>query len=83
MSALSAWMFWAVSRRVSPLVVLLVAASNEITSALSRLAAMSNAMRVRVLGSRNRFTIVLPRSAGTFLTVRDRVRLNAVAVAWI
>jgi hypothetical protein len=67
MSALSAWMFWAVSRRVSPLVVLELAASREMTSALRRLAAMSNAMRVRVLGSRKRLTIVLPRRAGTLL----------------
>src|SRR5438093_52689 len=47
MSALSAWMFSAVSRSVSPLVVLLLAASKEITSALRRFAAMSNARRVR------------------------------------
>jgi hypothetical protein len=70
MSALSAWMFSAVSRRVSPLVVLELAASKAITSALRRFAAMSNAMRVRVLGSRKRLTIVLPRRAGTFFTLR-------------
>ena len=74
-------MFCAVSRSVSPFVVLLLAASTEITSALRRLAAMSKAMRVRVLGSRNRLTMVLPRRAGTFLTLRDRVRLKAAAVA--
>src|SRR4051812_37448963 len=81
MSALSAWMFCAVSRRVSPLVVLEEAASNEMTSALSSLAAISKEMRVRVLGSRKRLTTVLPRSAGTFLTLRSRMRRNAPAVA--
>src|SRR4051812_38628995 len=81
MSALSAWMFWAVSRSVSPLVVLEDAASNEIVSALRSFAAISNEMRVRVLGSRKRFTTVLPRRAGTFLTLRSRMRRNAPAVA--
>jgi len=38
-------------------------------------------MRVRVLGSRNRFTMVLPRSAGTLRTLRWSVRLKAAAVA--
>ena len=63
--------------------VLELAASNEMTSALRRFAAMSKAMRVRVLGSRKRLTIVLPRRAGTFFTLRESVRLNATAVAWI
>src|SRR6185312_14766029 len=83
MSALSAWMFWAVSRRLSPLVVEELAASKEMTSALRRLAAISKARRVRVLGSRKRLTMVLPRRAGTFFTLRPRIFLKAVAVAWI
>jgi len=36
-------------------------------SALSRFSAISNDVRVRVLGSKNRLMTVLPRSAGTFL----------------
>ena len=40
-------------------------------SALSRFSAISNEVRVRVLGSKNRLTTVLPRSAGTFLIGRD------------
>ena len=39
-------------------------------SALSRFSAISNDVRVRVLGSKNRLTTVLPRSAGTFLIGR-------------
>src|SRR4051812_7305421 len=81
MSALSAWIFCAVSRKVSPLVVLEEAASNEIVSALSSFAAISKEIRVRVLGSRKRLTMVLPRRAGTFLTLRSRMRRNAPAVA--
>ena len=84
MSALSAWMFCGgvaqglalgASRR-SP-------RRTRSTSALRRLAAISKAMRVRVLGSRKRLTIVLPRRAGTFFTLRWRIFLNAAAVAWI
>src|SRR4051812_23659929 len=80
MSALSAWIFCAVSRKVSPLVVLEEAASNEIVSALRSLAAISKEMRVRVLGSRKRLTTVFPRRAGTFFTLRSRMRRNAPAV---
>ena len=46
------------------------------TSAESRLAAASNEIRVRVLSSKNRFTTVRPRSAGSFLigrSARDRI----------
>ena len=73
-------MVWAVSRNDSPLVVDEDFASSEITSAERRLAAISKAMRVRVLGSRKRLTIVLPRMAGTFLTLRFRIFLNPAAV---
>ena len=83
MSALSAWMFSAVSRSVSPFCVEELAASKAMTSALSLFAAMSKAIRVRVLGSRKRLTIVLPRRAGTFFTLRRRIFLNAADVAWI
>jgi len=47
------------------------------------LAAISKARRVRVLGSRKRLTMVLPCRAGTRLTERWRMALNAAAVAWI
>jgi hypothetical protein len=40
------------------------------TSALKRVAANSNDVRVRVLGSTKKFTSVLPRKAGTFFTSR-------------
>ena len=43
----------------------------------------SKARRVRVLGSRKRLTIVLPRRAGTCRPAECRVRLNTAAVAWI
>ncbi len=81
MSAFNAWMFCAVSRSVSPFVVLEAAASKEMTSALRNFAAISKEMRVRVLGSRKRLTIVLPRRAGTFFTLRSSTRRNAPAVA--
>ena len=71
MSALSAWMFCAVSRSVSPLTRLDEVPEMEITSALRRDAAISNATRVRVLGSRKRLTMVRPRSEGTFFCVRS------------
>src|SRR6266478_798317 len=54
-----------------------------ITSALSRFAANSNEVRVLVLGSKNRFTTVRPRSAGTFLISRPVTSLNESAVCKI
>ena len=41
------------------------------TSALSRLAAASKEIRVRVESSKNRLTTVRPRSAGSFLIGRS------------
>ena len=55
-----------VSRRLSPLLTLDVPTLNVMTSADSRLAAVSNDSRVRVESSKNRLHTVLPRSAGTF-----------------
>src|SRR4051812_23030833 len=52
-----------------------------ITSALNRVAASSNEVRVRVLGSTKKFTNVLPRRAGTFFTSRVPTCLNASAVS--
>ena len=55
-----------VSRRLSPLLTLLDDTAKFIVSALSRLAAVSKLVRVRVESSKNRLTTFLPRSAGTF-----------------
>ena len=52
-------------------------------SALSRFSAISNDVRVRVLGSKNRLTTVLPRSAGTFLIGRVPTSFIASAVSRI
>ena len=59
--------FRAVSTRVSPLETDEPAVATFTVSALSRFSANSNEMRVRVEASKNRLTMVLPRSAGTFL----------------
>src|SRR5438093_6859012 len=67
MSACIASMLRAVSSKVSPFTTLLEDGEKLITSALSRLAASSKDVRVLVLGSKNRFTTVFPRRAGTFL----------------
>jgi hypothetical protein len=50
-------------------------------SALRRFSAISNDVRVRVLGSKNRLTTVLPRSAGTFLIGRVPTSFIASAVS--
>ena len=60
-----------------------VAAAMLSVSALRRFSATSNDVRVRVLGSKNRLTTVRPRSAGTFLTVRDPTSFIASAVSRI
>ena len=70
MSGAIASMFIAVSASVSPLSTLDVATAMFSVSALSRFSAISNEVRVRVLGSKNRLTTVLPRSVGTFLIGR-------------
>ena len=57
----------AVSSSVSPFVTLDVAVAMLSVSALSRFSAISNDVRVRVLGSKKRLTTVRPRSVGTFL----------------
>jgi hypothetical protein len=72
--------FLAVSARVSPFVVLLVEAEMLKVSALIRFAAISKDSRVRVLGSKNRVTTVLPRRAGTFLIDLPEISLNDSAV---
>src|SRR5262250_2139894 len=73
----------AVSSNVSPLTTLLDDGEKLITSALNRFAASSNEVRVLVLGSKNRFTTVRPRSAGTFLISLPVTSLNESAVSKI
>ena len=50
-------------------------------SALSRFSATSKDVRVRVLGSKNRFTTVRPRRVGTFLIGRSAISFIASAVS--
>ena len=52
-------------------------------SALRRFSANSNEMRVRVDASKNRLTMVLPRSTGTFLMRRSEISLKGSAVSRI
>ena len=67
MSGAIASMLLTVSSSVSPLTTLDVETARLSVSALSRFSAISNDVRVRVLGSKKRLTMVRPRSAGTFL----------------
>src|SRR5215213_6060574 len=53
------------------------------TSADSRLAAISNVVRVRVEGSKKRLKTLLPRSSGTFFTSRSVTPANDSAVSRI
>ena len=70
-----------VSSRLSPLAVDERAMSRLMTSADSRLAAISNVVRVRVEFSKNRLKTLLPRSSGTFLTSRSLTLRNVPAVS--
>jgi hypothetical protein len=60
-----------VSSSDSPLLAEERAMSRLITSADSRVAAISKVVRVRVLFSKNRLNTLLPRSSGTFFTSRS------------
>ena len=71
----------AVSTRVSPLLTELPALATLTVSALSRFSANSNEIRVRVEASKKRLTMVLPRSAGTFLMARSLTSLKGSAVS--
>ena len=73
--------FLAVSSNVSPFTTLLEDGEKFTTSALKRLAASSNEVRVRVLGSKNTFTTVFPRRAGTFLISRPLTSLKGSAAS--
>ncbi len=81
MSGDIASMLRTVSRSDSPLVTLDVAVAMLSVSALRRFSAISNDVRVRVLGSKNRFTTVRPRSVGTFLIARPPISFMATAVS--
>ena len=83
MSACMAVRLATVSSSVSPLVWEEVAILRLTTSADSRLAAISKVVRVRVLGSKNRLKIALPRSSGTFLTSRSVTETKERAVSRI
>ena len=58
--------------------------SRLMTSAESRLAAISKVVRVRVEFSKNRLKTLLPRSSGTFLTSRSLTlrKVPAVSRMW-
>ena len=81
MSGDIASMLRAVSTSVSPFTTLEVATAMLRVSALSRFSATSNDVRVRVLGSKNRFTTVRPRRVGTFLIGRSAISFIASAVS--
>src|SRR5881296_4628679 len=73
--------FRAVSTRVSPFCTELPLAATLTVSAERRFSANSNEIRVRVDASKNRLTMVLPRSAGTFLMGRSETSLKGSAVS--
>ena len=76
-------MLWTVSSSVSPLEMELPEEVKLIRSALSRFSASSKEMRVRVLFSKKRLTMVVPRSEGTFFTGRSSSSRNDFAVSRI
>ena len=71
----------AVSINVSPLVTEDVEAEMLMESADSRLAAISNEVRVRVEDSKKKLMTVLPRRVGTFLIERVDTSLKDSAVS--
>ena len=73
MSAFIATRLSTVSSSVSPLIVDDAPMLRLMTSADSRLAAISNVVRVRVEFSKNRLNTALPRSSGTFFTSRSPI----------
>src|SRR5262245_15243697 len=83
MSACIADRLATVSSSDSPLVAEETVMFRLITSAESRLAAISNVVRVRVEGSKNRLNTLLPRSSGTFFTSRSVTPTKDSAVSRI
>ena len=65
-----------VSERVSPFLVAELRIFRFSTSADSLFAASSKVVRVRVLGSKNRLAIVMPRNKGIFFTARSLIAAN-------
>jgi hypothetical protein len=70
-----------VSRSVSPFFTELDPALRLIVSADKRFPATSKLASVLVLGSKNTFTIVLPRRVGTFLIARSETSTKEWAVS--
>src|SRR3954467_11395700 len=83
MSACIAERFATVSRSDSPLLWEEAAMLRLMTSAESRLAAISNVVRVRVDGSKKRLKTLLPRRIGTFFTSRSVTPTKDSAVSRI
>src|SRR6478736_5704200 len=85
MSACIAERFATVSSSDSPFVCDDTAMFRLMTSAERRFAAISNVVRVRVEGSKNRLKTLFPRRIGTFLTSRSVTPTNDSAVSriWI
>ena len=81
MSACIAVRLSTVSSRDSPLLVDEEAMFRLMTSAESRLAAISKVVRVRVEFSKKRLNTLLPRIRGTFLTSRSETLTNEEAVS--
>src|SRR3954464_12990827 len=81
MSACIAERFATVSRSDSPLLCEETAMFRLMTSAESRLAAISNVVRVRVDGSKNRLKTDFPRRSGTFFTSRSVTPTKDAAVS--
>ena len=73
--------FRAVSTRVSPLDTEEPTEETLTVSALNLFSANSKEIFVRVEGSKNRFTMVLPLNTGTFLIFRSEISLKASAVS--
>src|SRR5690242_20374397 len=83
MSACIAERLATVSSSDSPLLCEDTAILRLMTSADRRFAAISNVVRVRVEGSKNRLKTLLPRRIGTFLTSRSVTPANDSAVSRI
>ena len=75
-----AWMFLAVSIRLSPFCTLEVEPLEVDHIRRQALGGESKLVRVRVEDSKNMLAMVLPRSAGTFFTSRADTSLNDSAV---
>ena len=84
-STFMASIVWMVSAKLSPLTTEEVEPPILRESAERRFSASSKELRVRVEGSRKRFTMVRPRRAGTFLMERllTSAKERAVSKIWV